>query len=529
MKKLSIYIIGLLLISLITSVEAQKVDPVNSNYLISRGISPRVLDAAADILLQEGSFVENMEFQITKNGGSKKYNMILLYDPKYKYGEDVRFVVNQSDFNKSEVKSFKKAIEKSHRYSRLSRNYLYDESTLKLVQEGSDEIVLEYYYQKQDLEPDLKRIKRFKGQIFLKNDKLEKVIITSTKPLKGNVSNFERTIYYESIAAYGGHIVSSIEEKYLVTKGKDAGDYIFNYTTAEYSNPQGEKLSWSGQKDVQPVFDSSVATDTINVSLGGVLPIFGKPATKLGFGLPRPVGVSIIRHQQTTNLQFTDLQVGGSDGVLTSLKDLFDLESSSLEQPVNTWMVRPDVWVFPFLNVYGILGKAEAQVIGNIVLDPEIRQTIVALAPFLGLNPDDIPSGIPLDIDVSINTVGFGATLAGAVGDFIITANYQLVNAAVPEANTSTISHVLMPLVGYRTPLGLSIMVGAMGQFYDTNIVGFAPLDGGERLNYSVNFEPRTWNGIIGVYKGFGKHWEIVLNAGFGDRTSTTASFGYRF
>ena len=90
-------------------------------------------------------------------------------------------------------------------------------------------------------------------------------------------------------------------------------------------------------------------------------------------------------------------------------------------------------------------------------------------------------------------------------------------------------ANVITPMVGYMFPMGLNPMVGAQGQFYDTKINGFINLDNGDRVNYNVDFEPSTWNAILGIYKGFAEHWEIAIQAGFGERSSLTVLAGYRF
>jgi hypothetical protein len=84
-------------------------------------------------------------------------------------------------------------------------------------------------------------------------------------------------------------------------------------------------------------------------------------------------------------------------------------------------------------------------------------------------------------------------------------------------------------MIGYMTPFGMNLMAGAQGQFYDTKVAGFIDLEDGQTLHYNVDFQPVKWNYILGIYKGFSKHWELALQAGFGNRTSVTAVFGYRF
>ena len=59
---------------------------------------------------------------------------------------DIRIVVDGNNVTKEDKKFLTKLIERNHSFSRMSRNYLYDESTLKVIKNEGDEIVLEYYY-----------------------------------------------------------------------------------------------------------------------------------------------------------------------------------------------------------------------------------------------------------------------------------------------------------------------------------------------------------------------------------------------
>ena len=139
---------------------AQKTHPVNSNYLIEHGVSPRILDFAASDLLQDGSYSQNVVIDVNDGSSTKQYKMQVIYDPTYQEGMDVRIVFDPSTVSKADAKELEKLVEKSHSFSRMSRNYLYDESTLKIIKDENGEVVLEYYYQNRDIEPYLKSIKK---------------------------------------------------------------------------------------------------------------------------------------------------------------------------------------------------------------------------------------------------------------------------------------------------------------------------------------------------------------------------------
>lgn len=192
-------------------------------------------------------------------------------------------------------------------------------------------------------------------------------------------------------------------------------------------------------------------------------------------------------------------------------------------------MVKADVWILPFLNVMAIVGKGENRIQGNWPLDPDVKQALIDLGGLVGIDPEDIPDGIQLDDSLESNMGGLGATLAGGVGDWNLSLTYQFMANETPSANTTTIAHVVQPMIGYMTPFGMNLMAGAQGQFYDTKVTGFIEFEDGQTLSYNVDFQPVHWNAMLGIYKGFSKHWELALQAGFGNRKSVTAVFGYRF
>jgi hypothetical protein len=144
----------------------------------------------------------------------------------------------------------------------------------------------------------------------------------------------------------------------------------------------------------------------------------------------------------------------------------------------------------------------------------------------------NLPKSFPVNSSVTSEIYGGGATFAGGVGDFNMTINYQLMFTKIVEANTTNTVHIITPMVGYMSPFGVNFMIGAQGQFYNTQLKGFFELDdslgNSHILDYKVDFEPIKWNGIVGFYKGFSKHWEMSMQVGFGQRTSVTAVFGYR-
>ncbi len=89
-----------------------------------------------------------------------------------------------------------------------------------------------------------------------------------------------------------------------------------------------------------------------------VLPIMGKKATARGFNLPYPAGVSVQYFGQQSDIIIDNLKVGFNNGEMYELDQVVRFDKAVAT--VNSVTVRPDIWLFPFLNVYGIFGYGAA-------------------------------------------------------------------------------------------------------------------------------------------------------------------------
>jgi len=521
----AIFVVTLLIPS---HVFGQTSEPINSNYLFERGVSPRILDIAASDLLQDGSFSQDVTIDVNDGTTSEQFKMSVIYDPTFEEGMDVRVVFDPNGVAKSGIKELVKLVEKSHKFSRMSQNYLVDESTLKRIKDENGEVIFEFYYQTNDIDPYLKSIKRLKGNIIFKDGELDRVVLSNYKPLKDKVEKMERTVYYEKSRETGGYIKTYSEERHEQVKGGKTTVYTMKTTTTDYYTPDLKQLSWDGKESNSPQFQD-IVTDTLSVKLGWVLPLLGKPATKLGYSLPRPVGLNMFTHYQDQTMQFTGVSIAMNDEDFVSFNDLFDLDNSTIQANGYVAMVKADVWILPFLNIMAIVGSGENNVNGYWPIDEDVREGLADWGWLIGIDPEDIPVAIELDGGLVSNMAGLGATLAGGVGDWNANLSYQFMATMTAAANTRTDAHVFMPMIGYMTKIGMNLMVGAQGQFYDTKVAGYIDLEDGQTLHYNVDFQPVHWNAILGIYKGFARHWEIALQAGFGNRTSVTAVFGYRF
>ena len=86
------------------------------------------------------------------------------------------------------------------------------------------------------------------------------------------------------------------------------------------------------------------------------LPILGAQVAKRGYDLPYSAGLGVNYIWQKSDLTIENLYVGFNNGPMYDLDEIVRMNSAiSTASAIN---LRPDIWILPFLNVYGVLAKA---------------------------------------------------------------------------------------------------------------------------------------------------------------------------
>ena len=87
------------------------------------------------------------------------------------------------------------------------------------------------------------------------------------------------------------------------------------------------------------------------------LPIWGKKVTKKGYNLPYSAGIGVNYLWQKSELVIENLSIGFNNGPMHNLDEVIRFNSAVSE--AGAWNIRPDIWLLPFLNVYGIYASAK--------------------------------------------------------------------------------------------------------------------------------------------------------------------------
>jgi hypothetical protein len=89
-----------------------------------------------------------------------------------------------------------------------------------------------------------------------------------------------------------------------------------------------------------------------------LLPIWGAKVVAKGFDISYSEGVSVNYFTPTSDLIISNLFVGFNNGPMYNLDEIVRFDDA--EAWASAITVRPDIWVFSFLDVYGILGQSNS-------------------------------------------------------------------------------------------------------------------------------------------------------------------------
>jgi hypothetical protein len=165
------------------------------------------------------------------------------------------------------------------------------------------------------------------------------------------------------------------------------------------------------------------------------LPIWGDKATKAGFSLPYSAGFSLQYFGQESLLIIDNLLVGFNNGPMYNLDGIVRFnEAKAIASAVT---VRPDIWLFPFLNVYGILGKARASTDVNFG---------IWIPDSTGVEKEILKTGTTVDFNTT--TFGIGVTPTIGIGGGFLALDMNMAWVDVPQLNKPARSFVFGPRFG---------------------------------------------------------------------------------
>ena len=301
-----------------------------------------------------------------------------------------------------------------------------------------------------------------------------------------------------------------------------------------------------------------------------VFPFWGDKAYKKGFDIPYPLGFmanyfwvnqGII--VDNFKLGFDNAAGGPFDFPLQELSDsILDFGNNSNK----SWSfnVRPDIWLFPFIDLYGIFGYGQSE-------------TSIEVNAF---QYSESPIQFTSVVDQAIYTYGVGVLLAGGVGPVWLSMDNNITWNKPELLDDPTWAWVMGLRMGklfrfpHRPQSNISVWIGTMFLNMQSRTVGNIALrdaipdfdetkaqliqdledkkgetgpigdklidnlitiiedrNGESELTYAMDKQTKQhWNGLIGFQYQLNKTWQFRAEGGLiGDRKSLLLSLNYRF
>ena len=243
-------------------------------------------------------------------------------------------------------------------------------------------------------------------------------------------------------------------------------------------------------------------------------PLFMKHLVDEGdFFAPWGIGFDFFTMDQDYDIKSLDLNVPSLGGDLD-----IDPTQVKVTNEIRHYDLKLDAWLTPFLNVFGVLGRVDADTVvdlGNIDV------------PVLGPLP-----AFPVSYDGTV--WGFGANLVYGSDRWFAAMNTTWTKANLSgDYDSSVKTLTVQPRVGLVRNQW-TVWVGGMwldtkekhrGTF-ELELPGIPPIP----LAFDVDLETADkWNYAAGIGYIFSPKATIRFEYGFGDRTHTLFNFTYRF
>lgn len=275
----------------------------------------------------------------------------------------------------------------------------------------------------------------------------------------------------------------------------------------------------------------------VNKPIVDIPPVFGKKARENGRSLPLPFGAGIYAIYYDQGYTASNLRMVPDSSTIVARADSLYQNTTAYEFKTQ---IRPNLWLFPFLNVYGIFGYTKGVISPNLIVPYIVLENV----PVFDTLVIDSTFEIHDDIAYVGPTYGFGATFSMGFRSFFVMADYNYTITDPTDLEDNLHNHFFSPKIGVllgnkkRKSFG-AMWVGAMYIYNDQSFSGkidVAEINPslvfllGEEATYSGTISANErWNFVIGGSWVINNRHHIVLEAGFFERKQISFGYDFRF
>lgn len=301
--------------------------------------------------------------------------------------------------------------------------------------------------------------------------------------------------------------------------------------------------------------------NSVTASSGSFLPLLGDEARARGYDLPEPFGINFNYMNIRQNIDVESINFSGLGfGNINLPSSLFDINVAKTRQRSTTRTIRLDVWLLPFMNVYGIIGKTRGSSLSKVSVDSNpasqsgmVNQMISGIIH--GMNTSGDLKNLDFKLKFKGDTYGVGTVFVGGYDNWfgLVDMNYTQTRFDILDGSIDAFT--LSPRVGYRFTLPavnslhlgeshLNLWVGTMYQNVQQEFKGkLSDLDmpanlqslmqmanqkGDGRFDVKQHLES-PWNVLVGASYELTRNFNITTEVGFAQRNSFFMSGEFRF
>ena len=227
--------------------------------------------------------------------------------------------------------------------------------------------------------------------------------------------------------------------------------------------------------------------------------------------LPRPWGIGIDFFTMDQDYDIKDLQFA-LPGI-----SIGDPTKISVTNKVQHFDIQGDVWLLPFLNVFGLVGRVSTDTVVDFS-DADIQ----------GLPPGFNLGALPVSFDGTVYGLGF-TLVYGTENWFTSVTTTFTTTSTSGDLDSSVDSTSVQPRIGLLRS-NWRFWLGAMYLDTDETHSGTFDLPFIGPVPFAVELVTKdNWNYAAGAGYVFSDKANLSLELGFGDRTHTLFNFNYRF
>lgn len=273
----------------------------------------------------------------------------------------------------------------------------------------------------------------------------------------------------------------------------------------------------------------------------GPLPFFGEEIRKRGYDLPDPYGIGYNHMNMRQNIKVNSIDFSGLKLFGFPIpQSIFKIDVGHTRERSLTDTAKLDTWLFPFLNVYAVVGHTKGS----------SNSTVSVNAPIIGKMSD-----IDFILKFKGTTYGAGTTLAYGYHNWFGTMDFNYTRTNFDILDGSTTAYTFTPRIGYRftvpgstkysIPVShASLWVGSMYQDVSQNfggnlsnlhmpanlinLVNFVNKDNEGRFRVKQHLQS-PWNILVGGQYELTRNFNVMTEVGFEKRNSIMVGGEFRF